>query len=367
MAVIDTPEVIELLREFGQRVALRGGNPYRAKAYARAAESLGTLTVPLDEVIREGRLREISGVGEAIANIVTRLHETGTHPGLAAMRKEVPAGVLEMLTVPGLRPEKVMKLYKELGITSLAALEAAAKADRLKGVKGLGPALQAKILQGIAIGREAEGRRHIHRAAALLRNAEQRLRQANPNLKRITPAGEFRRGCELVSDLSLVVELQGAEVGTMRSGSQLQQGGEDRLDVYLIARPAQQLPSGHVAEDCGKRILHGADDTLRLGRAVELEAAMDARDHEIEASQDVIRIIERTVGQDVRFNAFEDAEAPAVALVEALNLHVLRFNLLDRQASGVMRGLRVIGDAEILIPTAAGGLGDSLQRVDTIR
>jgi DNA polymerase (family 10) len=200
MAVIDTPEVIELLREFGQRVALRGGNPYRAKAYARAAESLGTLTVPLDEVIREGRLREISGVGEAIANIVTRLHETGTHPGLEAMRKEVPAGVLEMLTVPGLRPEKVMKLYKELGITSLAALEAAAKADRLKGVKGLGPALQAKILQGIALGREAEGRRHIHRAAALLRSAEQRL----------------------VSDLSLVVEAQCAEIGTIRSGSQLQ-------------------------------------------------------------------------------------------------------------------------------------------------
>ena len=130
----------------------------------------------------------------------------GRIPGLEAMRKEVPAGVLEMLTVPGLRPEKVMKLYKELGITSLAALEEAAKADRLKGVKGLGPALQAKILQGIAIGREGEGRRHIHRAAALLESAEQRLRQSHPDLKRITPAGEFRRGCELVSDLSLVVE-----------------------------------------------------------------------------------------------------------------------------------------------------------------
>ena len=140
---------------------------------------------------------------------------------IQAMRKEVPAGVLEMLDVPGLSPEKVMKLYKELGITSLAALEAAAKADRLKGVKGLGPALQAKILQGIAIGREAEGKRHLHRAAALLRTAEQQLRQAHPNLKRITPAGEFRRGCELVLDLSLVVEASGADAGTMRSGSHL--------------------------------------------------------------------------------------------------------------------------------------------------
>jgi DNA polymerase (family X) len=136
MPAIDTPEVIKLLREFGQRVALRGGNPYRAKAYARAAESLGTLTVPLAQVIREGRLREIPGVGEAIADIITRLHRTGSHPGLDAMREEIPAGVLEMLSVPGLRPEKVMKLYKELGITSLAALEEAARADRLKGVKG---------------------------------------------------------------------------------------------------------------------------------------------------------------------------------------------------------------------------------------
>jgi len=129
MPAIDTPGVIRLLREFGQRVALRGGNPYRAKAYARAAESLGTLTVPLTETIREGRLRQIPGVGEAIADIITRLHQTGMHPGLEAMRKEVPAGVLEMLSIPGLRPEKVMKLYKELGITSLAALEEAAKAD----------------------------------------------------------------------------------------------------------------------------------------------------------------------------------------------------------------------------------------------
>jgi DNA polymerase (family X) len=171
MAAIETPEVIKLLREFGQRVALRGGNPYRAKAYARAAESLGILTVPLGEVIRQGRLREIPAIGEAIADIVTRLHETGTHPGLEAMRKEIPAGVLEMLTVPGLRPEKVIKLYKELGVTSLAALEEAAKADRLKGVKGLGPALQAKILQGIAIGREGEGRRASRCGAAAERRA----------------------------------------------------------------------------------------------------------------------------------------------------------------------------------------------------
>jgi DNA polymerase (family X) len=75
-------------------------------------------------------------------------------------------------------------------------------------VKGLGPALQAKILQNIEIGRSGEGRRHIHRAALLLESAERSLQQAHPELVRLTSAGDFRRGCELVADLALVARCQ---------------------------------------------------------------------------------------------------------------------------------------------------------------
>jgi DNA polymerase (family 10) len=120
MKPLDTPAVAQLLREFAQRSALRGGNPYRAKAYARAADSLAAFPQPLDRLVAEGRLQEIPGVGPAIADIITKLHQAGTHPSLESMRKDIPAGVLEMLSVPGLRPDKVLKLYKELGITSLA-------------------------------------------------------------------------------------------------------------------------------------------------------------------------------------------------------------------------------------------------------
>jgi DNA polymerase (family 10) len=130
---------------------------------------------------------------------------------LDELRKEVPHGVLEMLSIPGLRPEKVLKLY-ELGIASLDELERAAKENRLAPVKGLGAALQAKIMQGLAIRRQGKESRHLHRAAALLHSAEAQLRRSK-ELKRITPAGDFRRGCELVSDLALVAEtvrLEGA-------------------------------------------------------------------------------------------------------------------------------------------------------------
>ena len=206
MPPLDARGVATLLREYAQRTALRGGNPYRAKAYSRAADSLAALAVPLNVLVAEDRLTEIPGVGDAIADIITKVQKTGSHPSLEKLRKEIPAGVLEMLAVPGLRSEKVLRLYKDLGIASLAELEAAAKDDRIKKAKGLGAALQTKILQNLAIAKSGEGRLHLHRAAALLEHARDSIRNARPELKRATFAGDFRRGCELVGDLVIVAE-----------------------------------------------------------------------------------------------------------------------------------------------------------------
>src|ERR1700745_2563306 len=93
MTSLDTSEVAKLRAEDGRRGSLAGGNPYRSKAYLRAAESLAALAEPLDRVVAEGRLREIPGVGDALADIITRLHRTGTHPSLERMRREIPEGV----------------------------------------------------------------------------------------------------------------------------------------------------------------------------------------------------------------------------------------------------------------------------------
>jgi DNA polymerase (family X) len=206
VAVAEAQQVAKLLREYAQHTALRGGNPYRAKAYSRAAYSLAALAIPLNRLIEEDRLTEIPGVGEAIADIITKLHRTGSHPSLERLRKEIPAGVLEILTVPGLRPEKVLRLHKDLGIASLAELEAAAKDDRIRKAKGLGASLQTMILQNLAIAKSGEGRLHLHRAAALIEHAQASLAKLRPDLKHVTVAGDFRRGCELVADLALVAE-----------------------------------------------------------------------------------------------------------------------------------------------------------------
>ena len=153
----DASQIACLLKEFGHRTMLYDGNPYRAKAYLRAADRVALLTQPIEVLIKQNRLSEIPGVGEAIARAITTLFQTGSHPYLEKMRADVPYSVLEMLTIPGLRPEKVLKLHKELGIDTIVELETAVKQDRLKGVKGLGPALQRKILAGLEARQNSAG------------------------------------------------------------------------------------------------------------------------------------------------------------------------------------------------------------------
>ncbi len=272
MATFDAQAVAELLRELAGRSSLRGGNPYRAKAYARAADILSALVVPLAQIVEAGRLTEIRGIGDAIADIVTKLHRTGTHPSLEAMRKEIPAGVLEMLAVPGLRPDKVLRLYKALGITSLADLEQAAREDRIKAAKGLGGALQAKILRSLAIARSGEGRLHMHRAASLLENAERSLQQAHPELKRITTAGDLRRGCELVADLALVAEAPALVDGptTLASGGGLKVYLTDKrhygITLLLATGSPQHIEGLHALAN--RKGLKFGPEGLRHGRNV---------------------------------------------------------------------------------------------------
>jgi DNA polymerase (family 10) len=219
---LDASEVARALAELGQRTALAGGNPYSARAYERAAQSLAALTTPLADVIARGELRDIPGVGPAIAETIRQLHETGTHARLEALRGAVPAGVLEMLRIPGLRPDKILRLHQDLGITGVAELEEACRTGRLQDRKGFGPALQARILQGLETLRRGHGQRLIHRAAQILKTAQKNLARSHPELRRIVAAGDLRRGCELVGDLTLVAEgAQGTGIETVQLSDEI--------------------------------------------------------------------------------------------------------------------------------------------------
>ena len=133
-----------------------------------------------------------------------QLYNTGTDPALEELRKDIPRGVLQMLSIPGLRTNQILTLYKTTGISTIEALQQAIENGELEGKKGLTPAFLQKVLQGLKILREAGHKQHLHHATALLKSAKHNLGITHPELRAITIAGDLRRQCELVEDLSLV-------------------------------------------------------------------------------------------------------------------------------------------------------------------
>ncbi|MCY3019282.1 MAG: PHP domain-containing protein [Planctomycetota bacterium] len=208
---LDTAEVSRLLIEIGQRLELCGEIPFKARAYYTAAENLLAHTMPLADLVAQGKLREVPGVGESLMEKIVRLHKTGTHPTLDYLREQMPASVLDMLEIPGLGPKKVMLLHYTLHISSVAELEEACKAGRLRDCKGLGGTLQKKILESIEFLRKTKGLSLVHVADERLREAADRLAASRPALRRIVLAGALRRGCELVDGLCLVAEAPAVE------------------------------------------------------------------------------------------------------------------------------------------------------------
>jgi DNA polymerase (family 10) len=229
-------EVADLLEEIGRRAAFEAGNPYKAKAYVRAAESLRRLVRPLDQLIREGALQTIPGVGAAIASRIEALHRGETDASLERLRAKLPAGLLELFAVPGLRPAHILKLHDLLGVGSLDDLAEACRQGKVAKTKGLGSALERKILQGMKIASEGQGRLRMNQAQAVLDQAAAELRRLRPALRDITIAGDLRRACELVSDLRLAaVDPQAAGAAEERFGPvMLHTCSDDRFGAVLL-------------------------------------------------------------------------------------------------------------------------------------
>ena len=197
-------EVAGLLEEIGQRASFEDGNPYKAKAYVRAAASLRRFVQPLDGLVSAGALQKIPGVGAAIAQRIEALHRGDVDEGLERMRRKLPAGLLGLQAIPGLRPNTIIRLQQLLGVSDMEDLAAACWEGRVAATKGLGGALERKILQGMTIAHESEGRLRMNQAQGILDQTVAELKRLRPELRKITIAGELRRGCELVSDLRLV-------------------------------------------------------------------------------------------------------------------------------------------------------------------
>jgi DNA polymerase (family 10) len=201
---MDSRSVGEVLREIALLLELKGDNPFKVKAYSNAARSIEILEEDLGRVIREGRLKEIKGIGDALAHQITELVNTGKLQVYDDLKSSVPPGHLEMLKIPGLGPKKIKALYDALDIRTAGELEYACLENRLVELQGFGQKTQEKVLQGIQQIKKYQGR---YLFGEVIEGAEEILKKvlSHPKVLRANLAGSLRRRMEVVRNINLVV------------------------------------------------------------------------------------------------------------------------------------------------------------------
>ncbi|MGB2711097.1 MAG: helix-hairpin-helix domain-containing protein, partial [Conexibacter sp.] len=156
MADPTNSEIATALDELGDLYELDGAIVHRVVAYRTAAKAVRDASVSVAALVRAGRATELPGIGATLQTKLEALIEHGAIPQAVALREKFPAGLLEMTRLPGLGPKRARRLYEELGIDSLAALETAAKQQRIRDLKGFGAKAEENLLAVLAQATAAE-------------------------------------------------------------------------------------------------------------------------------------------------------------------------------------------------------------------
>lgn len=200
---LDRKQIAEILEEIGILLELKGENPYKSRAYSNAARTLESLNDDLDTLVREDRVQELKGIGEALAEKIITLVKTGKLPYHDDLRREIPAGLLEIIQIPGLGPKRARVLHEKLGIATVDELESACRQHRLEEVSGFTRKTQQSILEGIAFFRQRVGKMRLDQATPLAGRILESV-GALRGVARAEIAGSLRRRKETIRDIDIL-------------------------------------------------------------------------------------------------------------------------------------------------------------------
>jgi DNA polymerase (family 10) len=201
---MEKQQVAAIIDEIGTLLELQGENSFRCNAYHNAARAIEQMETNLAEVVKEGKLGEVKGIGETLKEKITTLVTTGKLPFYEELKSKTPPGFLEILRVPGVGPKKVKALYDQLGIDDLEKLKKACENDDIAGLKGFGAKTQQKILEGIAFLGQTADRVRIDQALPLALAILDGMR-GGEGIHRMELCGSLRRRKETIKDIDILI------------------------------------------------------------------------------------------------------------------------------------------------------------------
>ncbi len=199
-------EIAKVLREIGEHLEMKNV-PFKPRAYEKAAETIGSLSEEVGALYERGgikALKEIPGVGVAIAEKIEELLKTGKLKYYEALKRSMPVNLGELTTIAGLGPKKIKALYEKLGVKNIKDLETKAKAGKIAPLEGFGKKSEENILKGVSFFKSLGGRFLLGEILPEVRLIEDRLKSLK-EVDGVTIAGSIRRRKETIGDADLLV------------------------------------------------------------------------------------------------------------------------------------------------------------------
>ncbi len=213
-------DIAAVFEQLADLLEFQNANPFRIRSYRNGARKIADMSEPLAAIVadQERALTDIEGIGKTLAEKIQELLASGQLAALDELLEQVPPSVLALLRVPGLGPKKAAVLHNELAINSLDELQAACESQQVRELKGFGAKTEETILKGLDIAAQAEERTRWAEADVVAQELLTHMSEIS-GIAQMEMAGSYRRGCETIGDLDLLVEADNSEVARQRFGS----------------------------------------------------------------------------------------------------------------------------------------------------
>jgi len=196
-------EVAQVLQEIADLLEIKQESPFKVRAYRKAVRSIEHLPVELEQLMKEEKLREVTGVGDALEKKITELLTTGHLKYYEDLQAEFPEGTVTLMKIPGIGPRTALRLAAELGISSVEDLEAAILSGKVAEMVRMGDKSADNILRHIQSLRTRDKRIPIGIALPLAEEIMEALQEVCC-LHHLTPAGSVRRFRDTIRDIDLM-------------------------------------------------------------------------------------------------------------------------------------------------------------------
>ena len=196
--------ISQIFRNVAQILEIKGDNPFRIRAYERAAQNIEGLTENIENFVAQDRLGDIPGIGKDLAYKIKEFIKTGRLKVYQDLKRTIPAGLLDLLNIPSVGPKTAKLLYEKLRIGNIQDLENAINKNKLQGIFGIKEKTVQNILKGIELRKKRKERMTLAQAIEAADEFVAALKKL-PGARNIAIAGSLRRQKETVRDIDLLV------------------------------------------------------------------------------------------------------------------------------------------------------------------